>query len=104
MSTLEHRGMDHSQYAQVFKALSDETRQKILVLLKDQPLSVGQIVQHFPLAQPTISRHLAVLRQAGLVRAERSRQQMIYRLVTATMQRCCDGFMKGFCRQDAPQP
>lgn len=100
MNTPEHQHMDHSQYAQVFKALSDETRQKILVLLKQQPLSVGEIVRHFPLAQPTISRHLAVLRQAGLVRAERSRQKMIYRLVTTTMQQCCEGFMKGFCQHE----
>jgi len=86
-----------TQYAQIFRALSDETRQRILILLKEQPMSVGQIVGHFSLAQPTISRHLAVLRQAGLVRAERSRQHMIYRLVTDPLNRCCTGFMANFC-------
>lgn len=64
----------------VFKALSDPTRQRILQLLEKGRLSVGEIVDHFPLSQPTISRHLAVLREASLVLDERHGQRVLYRL------------------------
>ena len=63
----------------IAKALSDETRIIILRLLDRRgPLFVGQIVDEFDLAQPTISRHLSVLRAAGLVSAKRHAQHMIY--------------------------
>lgn len=90
----------HSQYARIFKALGDETRQKILILLSASPLSVNRIVEHFALAQPTISRHLAVLRQADLVTAVRSRQHIIYHLSPEALQRCCREFLSRFCTFD----
>ncbi|HDH57368.1 MAG TPA: ArsR family transcriptional regulator, partial [Bacteroidetes bacterium] len=46
----------------IFKALSDETRQKILHFLNDGPLSVGEIVERTSLAQPTVSHHLNILK------------------------------------------
>ncbi len=88
---------DHTQIATVCKALSDETRQRILILLREQALNVGQIVEHFTLAQPTISRHLAVLRQAGLVTAKRARQQMIYKLAPDMINKFCADFSSAFC-------
>ena len=97
MSSSEEEIYDHARIAEVCKALSDVTRQKILLLLRKQALNVGQIVENFTLAQPTISRHLAVLRQAGLVRAQRSRQQMIYSLVPASINQVCEEFSRAFC-------
>jgi len=99
MSEPVYSDHDLRQCAQVFKALGDETRQKILLLLKEQPLCVNRIVSHFKLAQPTISRHLAVLRQAQLVTAVRSRQQIIYHLVPGTIHRYCIEFLAAFCEQ-----
>ena len=64
----------------VFMALSDETRRGILVLLEGKERAVGEIVANFHLSQPTISRHLSVLREANLVRDERQGQRVIYRL------------------------
>ncbi len=64
----------------VFKALGDGTRQEILRLLEDQPYTVGEIVSKFNLSQPTISRHLSVLREAELVVDQRRGQNVIYRL------------------------
>jgi DNA-binding transcriptional ArsR family regulator len=55
------------QMTKVFKALSDSTRQQILRLLEDQQRSVGDIVSNFELSQPTISRHLSVLKEAERV-------------------------------------
>lgn len=68
------------QMTKVFKALSDSTRQQILRLLEDQQRSVGDIVSNFELSQPTISRHLSVLKEADLVIDQRQGQNVIYRL------------------------
>ncbi|MEM8959987.1 MAG: metalloregulator ArsR/SmtB family transcription factor [Acidobacteriota bacterium] len=64
----------------VFKALADGTRQEILHLLEEQPFTVGEIVSKFNLSQPTISRHLSVLKEADLVIDQRRGQNVIYRL------------------------
>jgi DNA-binding transcriptional ArsR family regulator len=64
----------------VFKALSDGTRQEILRLLESHQCTVGEIVGNFSLSQPTISRHLSVLKEANLVLDQRQGQNVIYRL------------------------
>ena len=64
----------------VFKALSDGTRQQILHLLEGEERSVGEIVRYFSLSQPTISRHLSVLREAELVVDQRQGQRVLYSL------------------------
>jgi len=72
------------------KALSDDTRQKIMVLCCCQELSVNDIVAASDVAQPTVSHHLKILRNAGLVSTKRCGKQVLYtlnqeRLATA----CC---------------
>jgi DNA-binding transcriptional ArsR family regulator len=69
-----------------FKALSDPTRREILRLLSSRPRTVNEIVERFELSQPAISRHLAALRQAGLVSAERAGQNVVYSLDTTVFQ------------------
>ena len=69
-----------------FKALSDPTRLEILRLLGRRDMSVGEIVDKFAMSQPSISRHLAVLRSAGLVTARRDGQNVVYGLDTTVMQ------------------
>jgi DNA-binding transcriptional ArsR family regulator len=64
----------------VFKALSDGTRLEILRLLEQHQCTVGEIVGRFTLSQPTISRHLSVLKEADLVVDQRHGQNVIYRL------------------------
>lgn len=64
----------------VFKALADGTRQEILHLLEENQYTVGEIVAKFDLSQPTISRHLSVLKEADLVVDQRRGQNVIYRL------------------------
>ncbi|MEM7479967.1 MAG: metalloregulator ArsR/SmtB family transcription factor [Acidobacteriota bacterium] len=71
---------DGRQLTKVFKALSDATRQEILRLLESQQRTVGEIVGNFNLSQPTISRHLSVLKEADLVVDQRQGQNVIYRL------------------------
>jgi len=68
------------QMTKVFKALSDGTRQEILRLLESHQRTVGEIVGNFTLSQPTISRHLSVLKEADLVMDQRQGQNVIYSL------------------------
>lgn len=71
---------DGRQMTKVFKALSDGTRQEILRLLESNQRTVGEIVGNFKLSQPTISRHLSVLKEADLVMDQRRGQNVIYSL------------------------
>jgi ArsR family transcriptional regulator len=71
---------------EVFRALADETRRTILRLLRNGPLTSGEIAERFDSSWPTISRHLAVLRQADLVVTERRGQEIRYELNTSVFQ------------------
>ena len=70
----------------VFKALADPTRREILHLLRSGSRSSGEIADRFPVARATISRHLAVLRDAQLVTAERNGSSIRYELNTTVFQ------------------
>ena len=63
-----------------FKALADPTRRKILDLLKDGNLTAGEIARHFEMTKPSISNHLSILKNAGLVWDERQGQHIVYSL------------------------
>jgi DNA-binding transcriptional ArsR family regulator len=63
-----------------FKALADPTRRRVLQLLQGGPQPAGRLAEQFEISWPSFSRHLSVLRAAGLVRAERSGQRVIYSL------------------------
>jgi DNA-binding transcriptional ArsR family regulator len=69
-----------------FKALSDPTRRRILSLLGERERTVNEIVAEFSLSQPAISRHLGVLREAGLVSAVRRGQSVVYALDSTVVQ------------------
>jgi ArsR family transcriptional regulator len=69
-----------------FRALADPTRREILRLLREGPQTSGEIAEHFPTSWPTVSRHLAVLRDAGLIQSERNGQQIVYELNTTVFQ------------------
>jgi DNA-binding transcriptional ArsR family regulator len=71
---------DDRHMTKFFKALSDGTRQEILRLLEGRQRTVGEIVGNFNLSQPTISRHLSVLKEADLVVDQRQGQNVIYRI------------------------
>jgi len=69
-----------AELARVFRALADETRLRILALLRDGEVCVCHIQGGLQLPQPTISRHLAYLRKSGLVEARRDGIWMHYKL------------------------
>lgn len=63
-----------------FKALADPTRRKILKLLKERDLTAGEIADEFDISKPSISHHLNLLKQSGLVLDERQGQFIYYSL------------------------
>lgn len=69
----------------VFKALQDETRRQILQLLKERDLAAGEIGEHFAISKPSISYHLDLLRQAGLVSSRKEGQFVLYSLETTVL-------------------
>ncbi|MBL5771663.1 transcriptional regulator [Heyndrickxia sporothermodurans] len=71
---------------EVFKALSDPTRRKILDLLKEEDLTAGEISDHFNMSKPSISQHLKLLKNAGLVQDEKKGQYVFYSLNTTVFQ------------------
>jgi ArsR family transcriptional regulator, arsenate/arsenite/antimonite-responsive transcriptional repressor len=77
----------------VFRALSDPTRREILKLLRGQSRTSGEIAAHFSTAWATISRHLAILRDAGLIVAERNGTSIQYELNTTVVQDLVDHLM-----------
>lgn len=69
-----------------FRALGDPTRREILRLLRQGPQTSGAIATHFDSTWPTVSRHLGVLREAGLILSERQGQQIIYEINTTVFE------------------
>ena len=70
----------------VFKALSDPTRRRILQLLRERPMTAGQIAEHFDCAKPTLSAHFAVLREADLVDSEKIGTSITYSLKLSVLE------------------
>ncbi len=66
--------------ANVFKALSDPTRRQVLALLRERPLSAGELADQFDVSKPTMSAHFTVLREAGLIDASKHGKSIIYQL------------------------
>jgi DNA-binding transcriptional ArsR family regulator len=69
----------------LFKALNDPTRREILELLKEKDLTAGEIADQFNISKPSISHHLDLLRQAGLVTSAKEGQFIYYSLNTTVM-------------------
>jgi len=71
---------------EVFKALSDPNRRRILKLLKRGSMSAGDLAEAFPITMGSLSHHYNVLKAADLVRCERRGQRMVYSLNTTVFE------------------
>ncbi|GAA1921163.1 metalloregulator ArsR/SmtB family transcription factor [Microbacterium aoyamense] len=69
----------------VFSALADPTRRAILARLTEGPATVGDLAEPFALSLPTVSRHIAALEKAGLVRKSRRGQERVVELESARL-------------------
>ena len=84
-------------FDKVFKALAHETRRHILVILQSRGGQVtGDIVQRFPDAWPTISRHLRQLEDAGLISVEKKGRQIIYSVNSERLKSVTQNWLQWF--------
>ncbi|MEO6851616.1 MAG: autorepressor SdpR family transcription factor [Mucilaginibacter sp.] len=83
----------------LFKALNDPTRREILELLKDKDMTAGDIADKFSISKPSISHHLDLLRQAGLVVSVKEGQFIYYSINTTVM----DEMLKWILQFKSPQ-
>ena len=78
----------------LFKALNDSTRREILELLKKRDLTAGEIADRFNISKPSISHHLDLLKQAGLVQAVKEGQYIFYSLNTTVLDEIAKWFVQ----------
>ncbi|MGH8199314.1 MAG: metalloregulator ArsR/SmtB family transcription factor [Steroidobacteraceae bacterium] len=87
---------------QVFEALSSTVRRKILAYLAATDLTAGEIAQRFNISKPSISKHLSVLENAGLISSERKGQFIHYRLVRDNLVNTLNGYLQDVCPVSRP--
>jgi DNA-binding transcriptional ArsR family regulator len=78
--------------SKVFKAISDPTRRRVLALLRDGPLSAGELADHFDVSKPTMSAHFSVLREADLISSSKQGTTVMYRLNLSVLEEALVGF------------
>jgi DNA-binding transcriptional ArsR family regulator len=92
--------------SEIYRALADPTRRRILQLLREREMTAGEIASNFDLAKPTLSGHFAVLREAKLVSQEKSGTTITYRLNVSVLEEALmalmDGFRLGESREKKP--
>jgi DNA-binding transcriptional ArsR family regulator len=88
----------------VFKALSDPTRRDILRRLREREHSAGELAACFTISKPTLSGHLAVLRAADLVDAEKTGTTITYRLKMSVLEEALMAFAGSFGIRTAAGP
>ncbi|MEL6954762.1 MAG: metalloregulator ArsR/SmtB family transcription factor [Pseudomonadota bacterium] len=81
----------------VFEALSSTPRRRILAYIAEGPLSAGEIGKRFDMSQPAVSKHLSVLKNAGLVWTERRGQAVIYGMQRDTLSGTLASFLQEVC-------
>ncbi|HSH26601.1 MAG TPA: metalloregulator ArsR/SmtB family transcription factor [Wenzhouxiangella sp.] len=77
----------------LFQALAHPVRRAVLKKLRSGPLSAGELADEFPVSKPTMSRHFATLRDAGLIQAERIGTTIRYRLNVSVAEEAMSALM-----------
>lgn len=89
--------LDRADESSVFRALADPTRRQILEDLRPGELTAGEIAGRFTISGPSVSRHLGVLKSAGLVRERRDANRIYYALVEERLALCLGRFVSAVC-------
>lgn len=86
----------------VFEALSSTVRRKILAYLSATDLTAGEIASRFEISKPSVSKHLSILENAGLVRGEKRGQFIHYSLVRDNLVNTLNGYVQEVCPVSKP--
>jgi DNA-binding transcriptional ArsR family regulator len=80
----------------VFKALADPTRRRVLQLLRERPMTAGELADHFPVAKATLSGHFAVLKEAELIAPDKQGTTITYQLRLSVLEDALLAFADSF--------
>jgi ArsR family transcriptional regulator, arsenate/arsenite/antimonite-responsive transcriptional repressor len=86
----------------VFEALASTPRRKILAYLAEAELTAGEIASRFAMSKPSISKHLAILEGAGLIKSDKRGQFVHYALVRENLVNTLNGFVQEVCPVSRP--
>ena len=86
----------------VFEALSSTVRRKILAYLSATDLTAGEIADRFEISKPSVSKHLSILENAGLIAGERRGQFIHYSLVRDNLLNTVNGYLQEVCPVSRP--
>jgi len=86
----------------VFEALASTVRRKILAYLSAADLTAGEIAERFEISKPSISKHLSILENAGLIAGERRGQFIRYSLVRNNLLNTLNGYLQEVCPVSRP--
>ena len=81
----------------IFEALSSQVRRKILAYLSAADMTAGEIADRFDISKPSVSKHLSVLENAGLIAGEKKGQFIHYSLVRESLVNTLNGFVQEVC-------
>ena len=80
----------------VFRALADPTRRRVLQLLQKGSMTAGDLAEHFDVTKPTMSAHFSVLMGADLIEADKQGRSITYRLKMSVLEEALLGFSRAF--------
>ena len=86
----------------VFEALSSSIRRKILAYLSATSLTAGEIAERFNITKPSLSKHLSILENAGLIQGEKKGQYIHYTLIRESLVNTLNGFVQQVCPISRP--
>ncbi len=86
----------------IFDALSSTTRRKILAYLSASAMNAGEIAARFDISKPSLSKHLDILENAGLIAREKRGQFVYYSLIEKNLANTLNGFLQTVCPVSRP--
>ncbi len=86
----------------IFEALSSTTRRKILAYLSATSMTAGEIAERFEMSKPSMSKHLGILENAGLITGQKRGQFIHYSLVSENLINTLNGFVQEICPVSRP--
>lgn len=87
---------------ELFRALASEPRLQILAYLSKASMTAGEIAERFDMTKPSLSKHLSVLEQAGLIKGEKKGQFIHYSIVADHIVNVLDGYLQEVCAVRKP--
>ena len=102
MSLQENTAAESRDMQRVFEALASAPRRKMLAYLSAGSLTAGEIADRFAMTKPSVSQHLTVLENAGLIEKAKRGQFVHYSLVTNNLVNTLNGFVQNVCPVSRP--